>query len=155
MPISIQLDDLTGAAIQALLQLHLDDMYLHSPAESVHALDLVALRQAKLSVWTAWDGTELLGCGALKDLGDSTGEIKSMRTVSAHLGRGVGAALLRHIEAEARGRGYRQLLLETGNVASFDAARRLYEKSGFEYCGPFGDYGLDPFSVFMVKRLSS
>jgi putative acetyltransferase len=147
-------DDLTGKAIEALLSEHLRGMKLHSPPESVHALDLVKLRAPDITFWSAWDGGELLGCGALKELDARHGEIKSMRTASAHLGKGVGNAVLTHIVGIARERSYSRLSLETGSGPAFDAAHTLYRKFGFVYCGPFGNYRDDPFSRFMTLELS-
>lgn len=149
----IKLDRLDGPEIAQLLQEHLDDMALHSPAESVHALDLDALRQPAVSFWCAWDGPELAGCGALKALGDRHGEIKSMRTARSHLRRGVAATLLQHILAEAQSRDYERLSLETGSPAAFAPAQRLYKKHGFDVCEPFAHYTLDPYSVFMTRTL--
>lgn len=149
----IRQDDLNGLEIQALLREHLRNMFLHSPPESVHALDLEALRRPEITFWTAWDGAQLLGCGALKELDPGYAEIKSMRTVSTHLRRGVARRMLEHILAEAGRRGYRRISLETGSVAAFEPARRLYAGFGFEVCGPFADYAEDPYSVFMTRTL--
>lgn len=146
-------DDLSGTEIAALLGEHLAGMARHSPEESIHALDLPALRAPDISFWTAWDDTELLGCGALKELDSAHGEIKSMRTAKAHLGRGVATAILTHLIDEARRRSYTRLSLETGSGAAFDPALTLYEKFGFVYCEPFGDYEEDPFSRFMTLEL--
>ena len=140
-------------AVLALLREHLADMALHSPPESVHALDIDGLRQPGVTFWTAWSEGELLGCCALKEIDAAHGEVKSMRTVDAHQGRGVGAQLLQHLLAEARTRGYRRLSLETGSADAFAPARRLYERHGFEYCEPFGDYQPDSWSRFMSLRL--
>lgn len=149
----IRLDDLSGSEIQALLEEHLRDMHAISPPESVHALDLSKLRAADITFWTAWDGAELLGCGALRALDSLHGEVKSMRTARAHRGRGVAWGLLAHIEAEARRRGYTRLSLETGSMPAFEPARQLYRRAGFAFCGPFGDYREDPNSVFMSRLL--
>jgi putative acetyltransferase len=150
---SIRLDDLSGPEIAQLLQEHLDEMHQLSPPESVHALDLDALRQPDIAFWTVWSGEKLAGCGALKELDPTHGEIKSMRTPHEFRGKGAGKFVLRHILDEARRRGYTRLSLETGSMAAFDPARRLYESHGFEYCGPFADYVLDPNSVFMTLEL--
>ena len=149
----IRVDDLQGEAIKALLQLHLDAMYQHSPPESVHALDVEALRHPSITFWTAYAHGELLGCGAIKRLSPDHGELKSMRTAVAHLRKGVARALLRHIESAARAEGMGRLSLETGSTAPFAAALRLYASEGFVTCGPFAGYELDPFSVFMTKQL--
>ena len=137
------------------LREHVRDMHLHSPPESVHALDLDALRRPEITFWTVWDGGELLGCGALKELDATHGEIKSMRTAAAHLRKGVALALLAHIVNEARHRGYRRLSLETGSSAAFHPAHKLYESFGFTYCGPFVGYIEDPYSFFMTLELNT
>lgn len=146
----IRIDDLTGAEIRALLAEHLHNMHELSPPESVHALDLTALRQPGITFWTVWSEGDLLGCGALKELTPSHGEIKSMRTASAHRRKGVARAMLKHIIAEARRRSYAHLSLETGSMPAFEPARRLYQSFGFTYCSPFGDYVDDPNSVFLT-----
>jgi putative acetyltransferase len=149
----IRLDDLSGTEVIALIGEHLHGMTLHSPPESIHALGLEALKNPKITFWTAWEGDQLMGCGALKELNSQHGELKSMRTAAAHLRKGVAQALLEHILREAKGRGYKKLSLETGSMAAFQPARRLYEKYEFDYCGPFADYVEDPNSVFMTKEL--
>jgi putative acetyltransferase len=149
----IEVDDLSGPAIAELLKEHLASMFVHSPAESVHALPIEGLRSPDITFWSVWDDGELLGCGALKELDPQHGEIKSMRTASAHVRKGVARAVVRHIIAEAKRRGYRRLSLETGSMAAFEPARQLYASSGFSYCEPFGDYVNDPNSVFMTLEL--
>lgn len=149
----IEHDDVTRPQVHALLAAHLADMYATSPAESVHALDLSGLQHADITVWTLWDDGALLGCAALRELAADEGEIKSMRTAAEARGRGVASRLLEHVIAEARGRGYRRLSLETGAEEFFAPARRLYARHGFTECPPFGDYGLDPNSVFMTREL--
>ncbi len=149
----IKLDDLRGPEIAALLQEHLDDMAEHSPPESVHALDLEALRQPDISFWTVWEDEQLAGCGALREIDDSHGEIKSMRTAQNFRRCGVGATLLCHILDEAKHRGYQRLSLETGSMAAFEPARQLYRHYGFKTCEPFADYKLDPNSYYMSLKL--
>lgn len=142
--------NLSHPSVVALLSEHLQGMAEHTPPESIHALGLEGLREADITFWSAWDENGLLGCGALKELDASHGEIKSMRTVSACLGKGVASGLLLYIIDEARRRGYRRLSLETGSGKAFQPALALYEKFGFTYCEPFGDYRPDPFSRFMT-----
>ena len=149
----IKIDDLSGSEAHELLREHLRSMHLHSPPESVHALDIEGLRRPEITFWTVWEDGELLGCGALKELDSQHGEIKSMRTSSRHLRRGVARNLLNHILEEARRRGYTRVSLETGSMKAFEPARRLYCSFGFTYCGPFAEYVEDPYSVFMTKEL--
>ena len=149
----ILLDDLTHPAIHALLAEHLASMHAQSPRDSVHALDLTGLRHPSISFWSAWDDGELAGCGALRALDATHGEIKSMRTPAALRRRGAGKALLLHILAEARRRGYVRVSLETGAQDSFAPAHALYLGAGFVDCGPFGDYQPDPNSRFLTLQL--
>ena len=140
--------------VVALLQLHVTRARAETAPGSAHALDLSGLRAPEVSFWSVWDGEELVGVGALKLLGAEHGEIKSMHTVEAARGRGVGSALVRHIMAEARARGMRRLSLETGSWPYFAPARTLYARHGFLECGPFGEYRKDPNSVFMTVALA-
>ena len=149
----IKIDDLHGAEIINLLQEHLRDMYLTSPPESVHALDLEGLRQPEITFWTLWQNNNLAGCGALKELSPTHAEIKSMRTANEFRRKGVAAKLLQHIIEEAKRRNYQQLNLETGSMAYFEPAHKLYLSFGFKGCEPFSDYKEDPNSIFMVKEL--
>jgi putative acetyltransferase len=149
----IRIDDLTGPEIRSLLTEHLASMHALSPPGSVHALDLDALRRPEITFWTLWNGPELLGCGALKRLDADHAEIKSMRTATEHLRKGVARRILEHILDEAAKCGYRRVSLETGSFAAFEPARRLYAAFGFELCRPFADYVDDPNSVFMTKEI--
>lgn len=139
----------------ALLAEHVEEMRRYSPPESVHTLDLDRLRTPDLSFWSLWDGDEVLGCAALRELDPTHGELKSMRTAPAHRRRGVAASLLDHVVAEAGRRGYTRLSLETGSPEQFAPARTLYAAYGFTLCGPFGPYVRDDFSVFMTRDVAS
>jgi putative acetyltransferase len=151
--VHIELDDLSRPEIAELLKEHLASMFVYSPPESVHALPIESLRSPEITFWSVWENGQLLGCGALKELDPQHGEIKSMRTASAHLRKGVARAVVYHIIAEAKRRGYRRLSLETGSMAAFEPARQLYAACGFTYCEPFRDYVNDPNSVFMTMGL--
>jgi putative acetyltransferase len=149
----IERDDLLRAEVRGLLSEHLTSMYSLGPPESVHALGLEGLRSPDVTFWTVWEGDVLMGCGALKELDATHGEVKSMRTPARLRRRGAGRAILTHILGEARARGYRRLSLETGSMEAFEPARRLYESFGFSYCGPFAPYKEDPYSTFMTLEL--
>lgn len=148
-----KIDDLSDPRIAAFLEEHIKDMKSVSPPESKHALDLDALRMPDVIFWSAWDQDILAGCGALKELDSSHAEIKSMRVSPALRGRGLASKLLSHMLSEAALKGYRTLSLETGSMAFFASARKLYEKFGFNYCPPFASYKEDPNSVFMTLEL--
>ncbi|MFJ6652851.1 GNAT family N-acetyltransferase [Microbacterium sp. NPDC091313] len=151
--LTIERDDLSGADVRALVAAHLAGMHAQTPAESVHALDLSALQHPDVAFWSARVDGELAGIAATARIDDANAEVKSMRVADAHLGRGIGRALVRHIVADARERGLHALWLETGSTDDFVAARRLYASEGFVECEPFGAYAPDPLSTFMTLPL--
>jgi len=149
----ITADDPARPDIIDLLREHLQDMALHSPPESIHALDIDGLRDPRISFWSVREAGTLLGCCALKQLDPTHGEIKSMRTVTSRRRSGIAAFMVQHLLDQAVQRGYQRLSLETGSAEAFAPARRLYARFGFEYGPHFADYVEDPHSVFMSLRL--
>lgn len=149
----IKIGDLTDPAVMALLQAHHQDMLKHSPEESVHVLDLSSLSAEDVTFWTVWIDSNLAGCGALKQLNKLEGEIKSMRTASTHLRKGVAGRLLDHLMLHAQQFGLQQISLETGTATVFEPALQLYKRAGFVSCDPFSDYKEDPYSQFMTLKL--
>jgi len=145
----IREDDLTGEATRALVALHLAGMHDNTPAEHVFALDQSGLTAPGITLWSVWDGDAVAGIGALKALGDGTGEVKSMRTDPRHLRKGVAGALLDHLIGEARRRGYWRLSLETGRGEAFEPALALYRRRGFVEGGPFADYAPSDYNRFL------
>lgn len=145
--------DLSNPKLQSLLTYHFQDLQNKSSPETAFVLDLSALQKPNITIYTAWDGDELLGCSAIKELDSTHGEIKSMRTAPEHLRKGVARALVQHMITEAKRRKYHRLSLETGTVAAFADAKRLYERSGFERCEPFADYVAHKENMFMTIKL--
>lgn len=150
---TIKIDDLTHPAVQNLVAYHISGMLEQSPPESSHALDIQKLRDPAVTFWSAWEGEQLAGIGALKMLNTEHGELKSMRTATAFLRRGVANQFLVHILHVARERGLQRLSLETGTQPGFAACHQLYRKHGFVDCEPFADYQPDPNSRFMTLVL--
>lgn len=153
--LSIVRDDLTGEPTRRLIAAHLAGMLANTPVESVHALDLSALRHPSVRVYSAWLQGDIAAVGAFKTFGGDRAELKSMRVADAFLGRGIGRAMLTHLEREARAAGIRSLWLETGSGPDFVAARSMYERAGFVPCAPFADYRPDPLSVFMTRAIDT
>ena len=149
MAIDIRPDDLSGTETRALLALHLRGMHATSPAGHVFALDLSGLQQPGVTVWTARVDGQIAGVAALKRLGDGTGEVKSMRTHPDHLRRGVAAALLDHVIAQAEADGLSRLSLETGSGPAFEPALSLYRRRGFRDGEAFADYERSAFNQFL------
>jgi putative acetyltransferase len=151
--IEIREGGLDHPAVIELIHLHLQGVRDNPTPGGAHVLDLIGLRHPSVTFWSAWRDGALLGCAALKELDPAHGEIKSMRTAPDQLRRGTGVALVSHIFATARARGYRRISLETGATPEFEAAQALYRQLGFSYCDPFGDYRADPLSRFMSRML--
>lgn len=153
MNLQIKEDDLSGAAIRHLVSLHLAGMHANSPACKVHALTVEKLREPGVTFYSAWSRDDLTGMGAIRELDSAHAELKSMRVAPEWLGRGIGEAILLHLLALARTRGYRRVSLETGNGPAFEPALGLYRKHGFSNCPAFADYVLDGFSQCLTLEL--
>jgi putative acetyltransferase len=139
----IAVDDPRKADVRALLERHLTFCLSYTPPEHSFALDVDALVQPAIAFFSYRDADgdgAVLGVGAIKELGPRQAELKSMHTAAEARGRGVGRAMLEHLVAVARSRGYRRLWLETGTTPGFAAARALYERAGFTPAAPFADY---------------
>ena len=145
----ISLDDLSSKEVAEFLEEHVEEMKAVSPPESKHALDLEGLRQPNVRFWIARMDSILVGCVALKELGEGCAELKSMRVAENYRGKGIASRLLAFLTGEAKESGSQELYLETGAMPFFEAARQLYRKAGFRECGPFAEYVEDPNSVFM------
>lgn len=145
--------ELDYSDVRALLTQHFAEMRAGSPPEACHVLPVDGLKDPSIQFFSLREGGMLLGCGALKQLDPGHGEIKSMRTADAALGRGIGKAMLDHLVAVAKGQGMTRLSLETGSTEQFAAACRLYEKDGFERCGRFGGYADTPFTRFYTREI--
>ena len=102
-----------------------------------HGLTIEQVFEPNVRFFVARMGDMTVGCGAVA-LFDGYAEVKRMYTREAARGRGVGKALLAHIEGEARNAGKPVLRLETGTRQA--AAIGLYVGSGFRPCGAFGHY---------------
>jgi putative acetyltransferase len=139
--------------VRALLAQHFDEMRAGSPPSACHVLPVDGLKDPAIRFFTLREEGVLLGCGALKRLAPGHGEVKSMRTADVALGHGVGKAMLDHLVATARFEGMTRISLETGSTEQFAAANRLYEKEGFERCGPFGGYTDTPFTRFFTREI--
>ena len=146
-------DDLQGAEVADLLAFHLAEMHALSPPCTVHAMPVERLRQSDVTFYSAWDGEALAAVGALREIDAARGELKSMRATPAYRGKGAGEAILLHLVAEARRRGYTWLGLETGRPVAYLPAQSLYRKHGFTECAPFADYVADDFSICMERHL--
>ncbi|MFB9291634.1 GNAT family N-acetyltransferase [Pseudoduganella plicata] len=132
----------------AELDAHLYSLY---PAESVYALDIASLCYPNVLFAVARDPAGYpVGCAAIV-VTQEYGEVKRMYVRPQARGQGVARRLMEMLEAKAILKGCRVFMLETG--PTLPEALNLYERMGYQRCGPFGDYPDDPFSVFMQKEV--
>jgi putative acetyltransferase len=150
----IKTEDPRTADVRALLERHLAFARGQSPPEDAHAMEPDALADPAVTFFSLRDdGGELLAVGALKRIGESHAEIKSMHTAEAGRRRGLGGAMLDHLLSTAREQGFERVSLETGVQDAFAPARSLYARAGFEPCAAFGDYVPSPNSAYMTLEL--
>jgi putative acetyltransferase len=145
--------DFDDERVLALLRYHFAKCHEVTPPGSAHVFDVLRLNSPEIDFWAAWDEDTLMGVGAVKRLDDHHGEVKSMHTSEAARRKGVGGAILRHMIETSRAKGLKRLSLETGSFGYFQPAVALYKAHGFIECPPFGDYKLDPNSVFLTREI--
>jgi putative acetyltransferase len=148
---AISVEDPLDDDVHELVGVHLAFAQGETPLEYAFALDADGLDEDAVTLFGLRQEGALLGIAALKDLGGSRGEIKSMHTTRGARGRGVARALLEHLLSVARERGMVTVSLETGTQKAFSPARALYASAGFAPCGPFGDYAASPHNAFMTR----
>jgi len=96
---------------------------------------------------------EAVGCGAVRRLSATTGEVKRMFVDDAARGRGLGSRILAELEAWAAADGMTRLVLEAGDRQT--QAIRLYERSGFRPIPCFGEYADAQLSRCFEKQLAA
>lgn len=155
VPVDVRPDDVSSAAAQwlfAALDAEMDALYPEDGANFL-ALDPVEVAPGRGVFLLAYVEGDLVGCGALRCLDLTTGELKRMFVCEPARGQGVGRAVLAGLEAVARDLGLRTLVLETGDRATDTVA--FYTRAGFRSIPKFGDYVAGPSSICMAKDLSS
>jgi putative acetyltransferase len=153
MPEEIAIDDPRAPDVRQLLATHLAFAHAPTPPEDRHALDVDGLLDASVTFFSFRQDGVLLAVGAIKRLDESHAEVKSMHTVAAARGQGIGRRMLEHLIAVAREAGCKRVSLETGSMVEFAPARALYASAGFVECEPFGDYRASPNSTYMTMAL--
>ncbi len=137
--------------VRALVQALNEFTYELTPAEFRHHMTVEQMAQADTTLFVARDaGGATLGMGALRRH-ESVGEVKRMFVKPEARGFGVGGAILARIEDLARQEGLSRVVLETGS--NFDAAKRVYERGGFQTCEPVLDYPPSAWTAFYAKSL--
>ena len=148
----IRRDDPAAPHVADLLAHHLRELR-GATAAFAFALDAAGLSAPDVTFWTAWRDDRLTGFVALRQLDPMHGELKSMRAAPAAIRTGVGRALLAHVIAEARARGYDRLSLETGTADLHAPALALYRSAGFVDTAAFADYRPSPYNQFLTLNL--
>ena len=141
--------------VNDLLIKHFIELKSVSPEGSAHVLDIDGLKDPSIKFWSLWEENDLLGSGALKFLDKEHGEFKSIRVSDNFRGKGNGIKVINHLINEAKKLNIKKLSLETGAGDFFIAARKLFNKCGFEPCDPFSHYKKDVNSIYMTMLISN
>jgi putative acetyltransferase len=146
----ISTDDPRADDLRELLERHLAFARATTAPEDVYALDVNGLVDPAVTFFSYRVEGRPLGVAALKRIDDEHAEIKSMHTAEEARGQGVARALVDHLIAVARERGYRRVSIETGSGPAFAPARALYASANFQLCEAFGEYRPSPNSAYMT-----
>ena len=140
--------------VNDLLNKHFIELRSVSPEGSVHVLDIPGLKISSIKFWSLWENEQLIGCGALKFLGENHGEFKSIRISDKFRKNGLGIKIITHLINEAKKSNVKRISVETGSGDFFVPARKLFKKCGFEPCKPFAHYKEDPNSCYFSLDIS-
>lgn len=151
--LEIRIADLEDAAVVELLATHTTRALAGARCRPGHALDIDALRDPSIEVWSIWQDDKAVAVGAIRRLSANHGELKSMFVADDARGRGIGRLLLNQLIEVAASAGIERLSLETGASDYFSTARRMYARHGFEVCDAFADLPAHPDSVFMTRTV--
>jgi putative acetyltransferase len=141
--------------VHELLTNHFIELRSESPKDSCHVLDINGLKDPAIKFWSLWDDSNLVGSGALKFLDKEHGEFKSIRVSDKFRNQGNGYKVINHLIYEAKKLDIKRLSLETGAGDFFSAARKLFQKSGFDTCKPFSNYKSNINSVYMTMLINN
>ena len=139
--------------VDELLRKHFKELRKVSPPGSTHVLDIIGLKDKTIKFWSLWLKDQLLGCGALKLLGNEEGELKSIRVSDDFRGKGYGEKIIQHLVEESKKLEIKTIKVETGSGEFFKPARNLFKKCGFKSCEPFAHYKNDPNSCYMKLNI--
>ncbi len=143
-------DDPLAVDVREMIDTHLRFNKSVTPPEEVYAIDALDLVHPDIEFFSFRRDGALLAIGALKRLDEGHAELKSIHTAAAARGQGIGARMIGHLVSEARRQGFRRVSLETGTMAEFEPARRMYTRAGFAPCEPFAQYRRTPYSACLM-----
>ena len=141
--------------VNELLTKHFIELRAASPEGSAHVLDIPGLKVSSIKFWSLWENENLFGCGALKFLDVSHGELKSIRIHDNFKSKGNGIKVIKHLIDEAKKLNIKRISIETGAGKFFEPARKLFKRCNFEPCEPFAHYKEDINSIYLTKLINN
>ena len=141
--------------VNELLTKHFIELRSASPQGSTHVLDIPGLKVSSIKFWSLWKEEKLLGCGALKFLGNELGEFKSIRIHDDFRKKDNGIKVIEHLIDEAKKLNIKRISIETGAGKFFEPARKLFKRCNFEPCKPFAHYKKDINSIYLTKLINN
>ncbi|MGY2134794.1 GNAT family N-acetyltransferase [Hymenobacter sp. HD11105] len=136
---------------RSLVRLLDQDLLVRDGAEQEFYGQFNKLDNIKHAV-VAYEGTEPVACGAIKEFSPDLMEVKRMFVHPAYRGKGIAQAVLSELERWAKELNYTGCVLETGKRQP--EAIRLYHKSGYAFIPNYGQYIGVENSVCMQKQLA-
>ncbi len=153
MAVTIAVESPLQDEVRVLVAALNETLFALTPPEHCYHLTVEQMADPDITVFIAREDGKAVACGALKRHANRIGEVKRMYTIPSAQGRGIGGQILAHIEGLARRDGLVRLVLETGD--RHHAAWRVYERGGFNRCGPVLDYPDSGWSIFYEKALAA
>lgn len=92
-----------------------------------------------------------VACGAFKMYDEDHAELKRLFTEASNRNMGLGAELIRRLEAKAKIKGYRWCILETGYL--LEAACHVYKRAGYKIIPNYGQYTDMQDSICMKRKI--
>lgn len=92
-----------------------------------------------------------VACGAFKLYDEDHAELKRIYVEPSYRNMGLGAELVRRLEAKAKIKGYRWCILETGKP--LEAACYMYKRAGYKITPNYGQYADMPDSICMERKI--
>ena len=145
---SISIRSATATTLVAELEVELRQDY---PPHYIHELDVTSFEAVDGIFLVCLVEDNPIGCLALRPLDPDTAELKRMFVRRRSRGLGAARLMLREMESRAMAKGFKQIVLETGNQQR--TAIDLYLASGYESIPPYNKAADGPASVCFQKAL--
>ena len=102
-------------------------------------------------VIVVYEDNEPVACGAFMFYDEERAELKRMYVTPALRGNGIGAEIIRRLEAKAKMKGFKRCILETG--APLEASCNLYKRMRYKIIPNYGQYAEMEEPICMERKI--